>query len=142
MKPNACVDLDGTLLHCDGGTYSSDNFGDAFAGADVFLKKLMEHFYVIIYTCRVQMEHRPKEMPPGEWQMFICSRIAEAMSERDLPFNEIWIGEGKPIAAVYIDDRGISCAPGDHPGVFPFEIYSDTLRSIEELPKVSFAGSS
>lgn len=37
--------------------------------------------------------------------------IKEYMDKHELPYDEIYVGQGKPVASYYVDDRGVRCLP-------------------------------
>jgi len=98
-RPTACVDLDGTILEYDGWV-GVGKFGAVMAGAKDALVALKEQGWkLIIYTCRYEEE-----------------LIRNYLRAEGVPFDEInrnsdvigpAVGETKPFADVYIDDRGI-----------------------------------
>ncbi|MFA6971405.1 MAG: hypothetical protein WC208_08400 [Gallionella sp.] len=72
---------------------------------------------IIIYSCRCNpsLPDFPKYQDEMEaW-----------LKEQELPYDEIWKGIGKPIAHVYIDDRGI-----------PFTGWADALNMVINLAKM------
>ena len=103
---NIAVDLDDTILEMDWarwGAEGMDYFGDPKPGAAEALHKLRAAGYrIIIHTCRTNTE-----LNPAYTIKELREKIATALEERGVPYDEIWTGEGKPIAPFYVDDRAI-----------------------------------
>jgi hypothetical protein len=124
-KKSVAVDLDGVIAQYDGWK-GVENIGDPMPGAREFLAKLREKFKVIIHTTRVSTEVNkgtPREM--------LIGYVAGWLAGHDLPFDEIWFGEGKPIAVAYIDDRAVSCRPQDYTD--PIIAFQNALTKVEHL---------
>ena len=103
--PVICVDLDGTLIAYDEWKGVTE-FGDPLPGAKEFLEALQEIGHVVIYTTRTNARVQ-EEMTEEE----LVRLVADFLDRNDLPYNDIYSGEGKPLAAVYIDDRSVECTP-------------------------------
>jgi len=105
MKKTACVDLDGTLIRFDEWR-GVEYFGDPLPGAKEFLSKLREKFDVVIYTCRCT-----EGIDGPEKASLLRNRVRDELDRLGFEYDHIWIGQGKPIASVYIDDKGMRCDP-------------------------------
>lgn len=101
-----CVDFDGVIAF-DSGWLGKDHFGAPISGAKEFLTKLKEKYEVIIFTCRCCEE----AMCGIEKAHLLAYRVREYLDRHELPYDEIYVGQGKPVASYYVDDRGISCLP-------------------------------
>jgi len=119
-----CVDLDGTLAPYFGWK-GSDHFEEPFEGARSFLQALHQADYKItIFTCRCN-EDLGNPLPKEK----LVEYVRGWLEKHDLPYDEIYAGQGKPIAVAYVDDRGVSCSPGE---AGPFA-YSKALEEIINL---------
>lgn len=98
MPKDICIDLDGTILKYDGWINES-TFGEVLPNAIKVLTELKANGYiVIVYTTRSNKD-----------------LIAQYLNSKDVPYDYInenpnqplnAIG-GKPIADIYVDDRGL-----------------------------------
>lgn len=104
MKKTICVDLDGVLADYSKGWQGVDHIGDPIPGAVEFVKKLNELGRVVIFTSRCSSVHKD------------CThagvQVACWLQKHGFEYDEIYMGQGKPIASAYIDDRAIHCDPG------------------------------
>lgn len=112
-RPTVCLDLDGVLVDR---TYArgGEELGDPIDGAVEFTRALAEQADIVIHTARLsgrsagpgvgeaQAEQRRRE-----------ERIRLWLDLHGFAYQEIALDVGKPIAAAYVDDRGVSCRPMD-----------------------------
>lgn len=105
-QKTVAVDLDGTILDFDWDSWVSKRmnyFGLPKRGAILALKTLRKRGYkIIIHTCRTNIRVNPQYTLGELW--IIVEKILE---HHKIPFDEVWVETGKPIADYYIDDRGI-----------------------------------
>lgn len=100
------IDLDGTILDFDWDAWVEKRmgyFGNPKRGAIkalTHLKKL--GYYIIIHTCRTNTRVNPRYTLGELW-----ITIERLLDFHKIPFDEIWVETGKPVADYYIDDRGI-----------------------------------
>ena len=92
LTPTICVDLDNTILEYDGYDGKTDvdkiPFGKPLKNAQYVLRDLKERGWrIVIFTHRKGKE-----------------KIAKALKEREIPFDEII---EKPFAHIYLDDRAL-----------------------------------
>jgi hypothetical protein len=101
-----CVDLDGVLATYKGWKGVHD-IGKPIKGAKAFLEwiKAMDA-KIIIYTTRCS-KHFNENRKINELKGF----IEKWLRAHKLPYDEVYTGQGKPLAAAYVDDRGVSCTP-------------------------------
>jgi hypothetical protein len=104
-KKSVCIDLDGVLAKYDG-WQGLDNIGEPREGAPEFTKRLREHYRIVIFTTRVKldMDDRPK----GETVESLRRRVGEWLDLHGFVWDEIYVGQGKPIAVAYVDDRAVA----------------------------------
>lgn len=108
-KRTIAIDLDGVLAKYQGWK-GLDHIGKPFSGAIDFTESLLKDFEVVIHTCRTNPEINDKGNETAEQ---LAERIYKWLRENGFPEDvKVWTGIGKPIAAVYIDDRAIRCEPG------------------------------
>lgn len=115
-KPRICVDLDGVLAKYDGWK-GLDHIGDPVAGAVEFAKKLDKFAEVVIFTsrCSTEMiEASSSKVTIGKLRI----RIIDWLESHKIPYSDVYVGQGKPRAAAFIDDRGIHCNPQSDPEAF------------------------
>ncbi len=111
MMKTVCVDLDGVLADYSQGFQGIDNIGDPIPGAAYFTRQLRKFAYVVIFTTRC------KEYPPGTMERDgrrapELAAVVEAWLDRHgFAYDEVYTGQGKPMAACYIDDRSVVCRP-------------------------------
>lgn len=107
---NVAIDLDGTLSEWDG---DARTCGRWIAGGQQFLREMLARgIGPIIHTCRAHWAY-------GGGVDEVCRFLEEAGFEYVFIYDDvvghkpkpgcvgIWMGEGKPIAAAYVDDRAV-----------------------------------
>lgn len=102
--PTVAVDLDGLIASWNHGTF--DAIGPIIHGAADFLWKLAERAHIVIYTCRTT-----EMLYPPRTREALAADIRQWLEENACPPCEIWVGQGKPLAVAYVDDRAVSCRP-------------------------------
>lgn len=93
-KVNICVDFDDTI--------SVRAFGAVFPAEGVIegLTRLRANGYkIIVHSARAweKFEDRAERI----------DEMRKLLDEWGVPYNEIWVGAGKPVAKAYVDDRAI-----------------------------------
>lgn len=127
MKPVVAVDLDGTLAKHTSGPYEFDKIGEPFKDAVEFVRRLSTFADVLIYTCRCYEElNKPYKAP------LLKNIVKQWLDKHGFPYLDIWIGQGKPVAHAYVDDRAVKCAPSTFIDDGP-EVYKDALKRVELL---------
>ena len=100
------VDLDGVIFDFDWDSWvkhGMDYFGKLKEGAIGGLMALRQRGYkIVIHTCRIN-----PEINKGYTVDELRKIVSKALKKHGIPFDEIWVKEGKPIADYYIDDRAI-----------------------------------
>ena len=117
--PKVCVDLDGVLAEF-GGWVGGDHFGDPIGGAVEFTRRLSEYAKVVIHTSRTFDQ---KETAKS------VKRIRSWLDEHGFAYEEVFAGEGKPLARAYIDDRAVRCRPQDD-GPAGFLVAEEKVREL------------
>lgn len=115
-RPTIAVDLDGTILSY-GHWLGPDHYGELRTGAIRFLNKLSQHGDVVIHTCRANFTEEPKLRYELMNIFEAACRPQFAHGHSPPPIREmkdlydypprltVWADKGKPLAAIYIDDR-------------------------------------
>jgi hypothetical protein len=91
------VDIDGTIRH--------QWDGYPLIGAKEFLRDLSEFAHIIIYTCRCCQEVMGNSSTPID---FLRSMVEDWLRKHDMTYDEIYVGQGKPFANAYVDDRAVN----------------------------------
>ena len=109
-KPRVCVDLDGVLAKYDGWN-GLDQIGPPLPGALDFAWSLAEIADIVIFTSRCSLDngndHSPKRNAPGPLRI----RVIEWLEQYKFPYTDVYVGQGKPRASAFIDDRAVQCSP-------------------------------
>ena len=124
-RPRVCVDLDGVLARYEG-WISSDHIGDPLPGAREFAEEIAEIADIVIYTSRTAKDNGEYEQTgtPGQRRV----RIIEWLEKHEIPYTDVYIGQGKPRVAAFVDDRAVACSPQTNKQAYPGAI--DELRKI------------
>ena len=100
------IDLDGTILDFDWDSWVEKRmtyFGNPKRGAIEALTLLKKLGYkIIIHTCRTNTRVNPQYTLGQLWMI-----VERLLDYHKIPFDEVWVETGKPIADYYIDDRAI-----------------------------------
>lgn len=110
------VDLDGVLFKIYWGdergmVFDVEKFGEVIPGAREGMKALKKAgFYLLVHTCRTNPElNRTANCSIVELQRAVELKLKEV----GIPFDEVFIGIGKPLASAYIDDRAVEFVSWD-----------------------------
>lgn len=126
-RPTVALDLDGVLAKYEGWK-GHDYFGDPLPGAVQFTRDLAKVARIVVFTCRTTQDN-----PTGEYGGVSPERMVTVvrswLMRHGFVFDTIYVGQGKPHAAAYIDDRAVPCRPmDDGPSA-----YRHTLSRVESL---------
>jgi hypothetical protein len=103
-RPVVAIDLDGVLASWDHGTF--DVIGPPIRGAVDFTRRIAEYADIVIHTCRcTESLYSPSKAH------VLSADIRDWLDKHGFSYHRIWIGQGKPIADAYVDDRAIRCDP-------------------------------
>lgn len=113
-RTRVCVDLDGVLA-----TYDKwkgvDHIGKPIEGALEFARKLAKISDITIFTSRCAQDVlEGSRITPGQLRI----KVIEWLEKHGFPYTDVYIGQGKPRAAAFIDDRGVNCNPQKDPKAF------------------------
>lgn len=132
QRPRVCVDLDGVLASYDKWR-GFDHIGDPVPGALEFAKALNKKADIIVFTSRCNSERIEEEgaaLNAGQYRI----RIIEWLEKNGFPYADVYVGQGKPRAVAFIDDRGISCSPQRDPDAFDNAL--ESLKSLLRRPSL------
>ena len=128
-KPRVCVDLDGVLAKYDGWE-GFDTIGAPIPGALEFAKSLSKIADLVIFTSRCShdpgMESDRPILTPAQMRI----RVIEWLEANEFPFADVYIGQGKPRVAAFIDDRAIPCKPQTDKKSF-----ANSLKAVSQILK-------
>jgi len=120
IKPIVVIDLDGTLAAYDGWK-GVHRIGTMIKDANWFVKEMKEFARPMIYTTRTNAEANPDIGQP-----YLIKIIKNWLRDNGID-AEVYSRPGKPLAACFVDDRGVNCAP-QHGSDF-----GTVLKQVEEL---------
>lgn len=130
MRQSVCVDLDGVLAQYDHWR-GIHHIGDPIPGAVEFTYELGKLARVIILTCRCKGDGPGRNDDP----VMLAGLVSAWLTKHGFYFDEVYIGQGKPVAAAYIDDRAIMCRPQESANMLygTNYAYRSALVGIREL---------
>jgi hypothetical protein len=106
-KPRVCLDLDGVLAKYDKWR-GVDHIGDPIPGALEFASELAKIAEIVIFSSRCAQDVlEGSRITPGQLRV----RVVEWLEKHKFPFSDVYIGQGKPRAAAFVDDRAVACTP-------------------------------
>lgn len=111
-KPTVCVDFDGVIARHDDWK-GIEHFGEPIEGAREFLVELSKFARIVVFTCRTNLELNSKECQARGWRTadYLAELVGRWLREHEMPFDEVYSGQGKPVASAYVDDRAVWCNP-------------------------------
>ena len=115
-KPRVCLDLDGVLARYEGWK-GSEHIGTPLPGAVDFAASLAEFADIIIFTSRCSQDtavETERVVDPAKMRI----RIIDWLEKYKIPYADVYVGQGKPRAAAFIDDRAVVCSPQTDKGAF------------------------
>lgn len=125
------VDLDGTLAEF-GEWQGRDKIGDPLPGAVQAMWTLVSSGHnVFVYTCRCSHELHA-EYTEGHTVGESAAFVLAWLRRHRFPHMQVYVGQGKPIADVYLDDRAMRVAPMHDPGAWGL-----ALAAIQRLARTT-----
>ena len=123
------VDLDGCIAQ-QVEFHSTYKIGPPFPGAREFLQQLRdEGFRIIIHSARLNTIDGPDFTAPEPYVFYQARTvILKYLQDHDLPFDEVWAERGKPLAAAYVDDKAVRCAPS-----YPSYSFTRALEAVKDV---------
>ena len=126
-RPRVCLDIDGVLARYDS-WQGYDHIGDPLPGAREFARDLAEIADIVIFSSRCSQdgggEYEPTVLTPGQLRI----KIIEWLEKHKIPFSDVYMGQGKPRVAAFIDDRAVPCRPQHNT-----EAFGETIKSVKKL---------
>jgi NLI interacting factor-like phosphatase len=122
VRKNVCIDLDATIATYNGWK-GFDKIDDPRPGAKEFLEELSKIAKVVIFTTRTNVNVNGQQA--NVTTDLLVSTIVDWMKKHDLPYDEIYKGNGKPLAAAFVDDRNVAIARNP--------VQSDFQKALEEV---------
>lgn len=127
-RPRVCVDLDGVLAQYDRWK-GVDHIGDPVPGALDFAKKLARVSEITIFTSRCAQDVlEGSRITPGQLRV----KVIEWLEKHKFPYHDVYIGQGKPRAAAFIDDRAVHCDPQNDDDAFAAAL--DAVKGLVKKP--------
>ena len=124
-EPSVCIDLDGVLARWEPWR-GVTKFGKPIRGAAEFTRRISGFVRVVIYSCRGNVE-----LGQGRPAEELRDLMKRWLDKHGFAYHEIWIGQGKPIATAYIDDRAVVCRPERE--AKPQDAFEKALVDLQEL---------
>jgi hypothetical protein len=122
MKKIVAVDVDGVLAQYDGWK-GIDHIGDPILGAVEFTRDLSAYVDVLIFTSRCC-----EELNKPEKAHLLRDRLVKWLDQHGFTYADVYVGQGKPPASAYIDDRAVVCRPQEN-GRLAFDLaFRDAIR--------------
>lgn len=128
-KPRVCVDLDGVIAQYDGWK-GFGHIGEPIAGAHEFITRLSKIADVVVFTTRCSLDPGDQAQTVVATPEELRTHVVEWLEKHGFPFADVYIGQGKPRAAAFIDDRAIQCRPQEDP-----EAFDGSLAALRSLLK-------
>ncbi|MFN6962920.1 MAG: hypothetical protein ACK4S4_04050 [Pyrinomonadaceae bacterium] len=104
-RPRVCLDLDGVLAGYDRWR-GPEHIGAPLPGAVEFAHSLAEFADIVIFTSRCSAD-AGSDRDPGKMRIL----IVDWLERHGIPYADVYVGQGKPHAAAFIDDRAVACTP-------------------------------
>lgn len=98
---HVAIDFDGTIHNdYDGWRLGGEIYGEPLPGAKESIDKLIElGYYITIYSCRTSQEVMGNKAKEQE------KLLKDWLNKYNIRWHEVYMGNGKPVAKLYIDDR-------------------------------------
>lgn len=123
-KATVCIDLDGVLAEKHGNAHSA-SIGEPIDGAVEFTRAISAFATIVILTSRLASGKNPSKRDVPS----IAKGIKDWLDQHGFAYDEVYVGQGKPPATAYVDDRGVSCRP-QKDGI---EAFNQSMQLIQML---------
>lgn len=134
-KPRVCIDLDGVLASYDGWK-GPELIGEPLKGARDFALALDKIADIVIYSSRCSEDlgdETGRMIDPVRMRV----KIIDWLERYKIPFRDVYIGRGKPVASAFIDDRAVMCSPQTNK-----DAYKEALAAARSLIRRRRSGES
>ena len=128
-KTRVCVDLDGVLAEYHGWE-GADIIGPPLPGALKFAKAVAKIADIVVFTSRCSTETGDDDSVSRLTAGQLRIKVVDWLERNGFPFADVYVGQGKPKVAAFIDDRAINCSPQLDPNA-----YQDSERALRVLLK-------
>lgn len=128
-KTRVAVDLDGVLAQYHGWE-GSEIIGPPIPGALEFAKSIAKVADIIVFTSRVSEETGDRDAVSALSAGQLRIKIVDWLERNKFPFVDVYIGQGKPKVAAFIDDRAVNCSPQFDPNA-----YKDAEKNVRAILK-------
>ena len=115
-RPRVCLDLDGVLARYDGWR-GPEHIGTPLPGALEFAWSLAEFADIIIFTSRCSQDGAAENGSRSDPRKMKI-KIIDWLERYKFPYRDVYVGQGKPRAAAFIDDRAVHCSPQTNKGAY------------------------
>ncbi len=126
-RARVCMDLDGVLAQYDGWK-GIDHIGPPVDGSLEFAKSVAEIAEIVIFTSRCSAKTRDLDTGSGLSAGQMRIRVVDWLEKHGFPYSDVYVGQGKPLADAFIDDRAITCRPQEEKNAF-----STTVKELRKL---------
>lgn len=126
------VDLDGVLAKYER-WQGVEHIGEPIPDAVEFTKALKAiPARVMIYTTRTNGD--PAITESAESVAMLVQRVKLWLDAHGFAYDDIYVGQGKPLAAAYVDDRAVPCIPQGM-GSWGYDTAVRLVKQLVELAK-------
>lgn len=99
----AAIDFDGVIHKYGNGWQKGIIYDEVVPGAKEGITTLKDAgYHIMIYTTRTNPQFRKN----GEPEQY--DQLVQYLEKNQIPYDRIYVGSGKPMAHLYLDDRGIN----------------------------------
>ncbi len=99
-KDSLAIDFDGVIHRYSDGWKDGTIYDDPIPGVQEALEELQKKYRIIIFSTR-----NHDRVIKGDKQAHQRDEMQKYLRKHGIPFDEIYRGNGKPIAKLYIDDN-------------------------------------
>lgn len=144
MEHYVWVDLDATLSTYEGWK-GIHTIGQPFFGAKKFMADLIalgeaRGFKVGVFTTRTKLDMPGREIldeafpQAGDAHLIehLKGLVVQWLRMHEIPFHDVYTGQGKPAGLAYIDDRAVWCDPKSMGAPNAYEYALGALKGILE----------
>lgn len=109
-KTRVCLDLDGVLAEYHGWE-GGETIGPPLPGALKFAKAVAKMADIVVFTSRCSTETGDMDSVSTLTAGQLRIKVVDWLERNGFPFADVYVGQGKPKVAAFIDDRAINCSP-------------------------------